>query len=250
MAIKTTVALLMAIVILSLATLYLGLNSAQKDKTILDLEKKLKETSEELLNLQSRLAEYRYEKSELTKQIEEIEKLLEKERWNYSQWMYIVGIHEGKGEVVILRGEIKKGAGELLINTEKVLLDPDFQLSMRTAYGIAINFTGKNLDKDIVLKLEHPKEDTVLVEGQSAGAAMAILMIALMEEKRINTSVIITGKVEKDGRITKVVSIKEKAEAASSVGDLLLVPKGQVIKVGIKVLEVENVKDAIEYFFE
>ena len=120
-----------------------------------------------------------------------------------------------------------------------------------------------------------------MIEGPSAGAALTIATIAALEEKQVNSSVIITGTINADGTIGPVGEILEKAMAAKSIGaEIFLVPPTQSSEVkyssqrncervgwsevctieqvpesvdieneaGIEVEEVRTVDDALKYF--
>jgi len=120
-----------------------------------------------------------------------------------------------------------------------------------------------------------------VIEGPSAGAAMGIATILELQNKPINNYVTITGTLSDDGKIGPISGIVAKGEAAKAAGmNLFLVPKGQKLytnykeekkcenyilrticwtetkpekvdveeEVGIKVVEVDNVEQALKYF--
>ena len=118
------------------------------------------------------------------------------------------------------------------------------------------------------------------VEGPSAGAALALVTIAALEDRQLNPNVMITGTVKSDGSIGKVGDVFSKAKAAKEFNaTTLLVPIGQSVKtnsayekqcknflvsklcssewetrdinieneVGIKVIEGHNIEEALNY---
>jgi uncharacterized protein len=186
----------------------------------------------------------------------------------------------GNGKIVNLFVEAKKGEGSILVNIDNILFWIDTQESIRTAKNVAEKILNKKFnDTDLVYKIE---TDAKIVGGPSAGAAITIATIAALTNKTINPYVAITGTIDEDGKIGQVGGILEKAKAAKDFGiKILLVPKGQskyyepiqrkeckkidiieycIIRtelkeievekeVGIKVIEVEDIRDAMKYFF-
>ena len=131
------------------------------------------------------------------------------------------------GVPLFITVEIRPGTGEILINTEP-RTGFDIQSSVRLAAAVAENITGFTLaDRDIVVSIK-ASEVVEAVDGPSAGAALAVLMIAALEGKEIRADVMMTGTVESNGRIGPVGGITSKAEAAASAGaSIFLVPSGQ-----------------------
>jgi uncharacterized protein len=171
------------------------------------------------------------------------------------------------------------GDGKVLTNIEKLLFWVDTQFSIQTSKDVAKNIT--NVDTDAYDLIYNIKTDATLVGGPSAGAALTIATIAALENKTLKNDIIITGTVDSDGSIGQVGGVLEKAQAASDVGiKVFLVPPGQGEQVylkpnetcirrsgfifcettyeqvtinigedvGISVIEVENISEALEYF--
>ena len=186
---------------------------------------------------------------------------------------------EGNGVSTPLTVEAIPGDGKVLTDIEKLLFWVDTQYSIQTARNVAINITKKDMDNyDLIYSI---KTDATLVGGPSAGAALTLATIAALQNKTLKNDIIITGTVGPDGSIGQVGGVLEKAQAASDVGiKVFLVPPGQreqtylspnetcVRKagfifcettyeqvtinigdsVGISVIEVENINEAMEYF--
>lgn len=185
-----------------------------------------------------------------------------------------------EGTTLNITVEVRDGEGLILVNTETAT-GIDFQSSARTAAKVAQEFTHLDLSKkDIIFSISSSK-GVVVADGPSAGAAMAVLLISALEGKELRNDVLITGTINPDGMIGKVGGVMEKAEAAGMHGaKKFLVPKGQstvqvktceekrsgfaVIvscryepaslsktvepKYGMQVIEVENIKDALNQF--
>ena len=197
-------------------------------------------------------------------------------------FMPLLAVDEnGNGKIVSLYVEAKEGEGNTLVSIDSILFWIDTQESIRIAKKVAEEITKVNTSKiDIIYKIETNAE---VIGGPSAGAAITIATIAAIMNKSVNPYVAITGTINEDGTIGQVGGILEKAKAAKDFGiKLLLVPKGQSTyyeykqervckkitsnfefctiryvpyevnvgkEVGIEVIEVSNIKDAMQYFF-
>lgn len=187
--------------------------------------------------------------------------------------------NQGRGVVTKLKVQAIPGEGRVLINIDQLLFWVDTQHSIRVAKTVAQNFTKIDLSNiDLVYTIE---TNASIIEGPSAGAAIAIGTIAALENKTINQSVMITGIIEPDGSIRQVGGVLAKAKASKDIGaKLFLVPKDQGVqivyvpeeecseigpityctvtykekrvdiseKAGIKVKEVSNIYEALKYF--
>ena len=193
----------------------------------------------------------------------------------------LVGVDSnGKGVSAVMSVEVKPGTGLVLVDIDNLLADYMSQISARTAAKVAENITKIRLDNiDLIY---HIKANASVIEGPSAGSAMTIATIAALQNRTINRDVLITGTIENDGSINSVGGIKEKAEAAKYSGaKIFLVPKSnylgdyeevkackktgnteycQVIykpkdggldkELGIQVIEVASISDAIPYMIK
>ncbi|MCD6476639.1 MAG: hypothetical protein J7K26_00530 [Candidatus Aenigmarchaeota archaeon] len=188
---------------------------------------------------------------------------------------------EGNGITIPLEVDVKKGNGLVLTNIDKLLFWVDTQFSIQTARNIAENVTGIDTSKlDLIYIIK--SNETGIIGGPSAGAALTIATIGALENKTMKKGILITGTINPDGTIGKVGGILEKAKAAKQAGaQLFLVPLGQgietklepiktcktagqitycqlkykkqMINIGenadIAVLEVKNIYDALKYFY-
>jgi len=189
--------------------------------------------------------------------------------------------NEGNGIPVSLSVEAIPGEGRTLVNINQILFWVDTQQSIRTARDVAQTITNMNLSKiDLIYSIE---TEANVIEGPSAGAALTIATISVLENKTLNKSVMITGTINPDGTIGPVGGILAKANAAKEVGaTLFLVPEGQGIQTnyepietckklksftyckieyvpekvptstasGVEVEEVGSIEDALKYFFQ
>lgn len=198
----------------------------------------------------------------------------------YSATMIVPAVdNDGNGVAVKFIVEARNGTGKVLTNIDKLLFWVDTQQSIQIAKSVAEEITKINASEmDLTYTID---SNATIVGGPSAGAALTLATIAVLQNKKINDSVSITGTINPDGTIGKIGGVLEKAQAAKSVGmKLFLVPKGQgkesYLKpnekcaerpgfvycettysrvdvdisenAGIQVKEVENVEDAIKYF--
>jgi uncharacterized protein len=188
---------------------------------------------------------------------------------------------DNNGNGIITKLEVQKipGEGRTLVNVDNLLFWVDTQYSIRTAKTVAENITSLDLSNiDLVYTIE---TNASVIEGQSAGAALTIATIAVIQNKSLNPNVIITGTVDSNGEIGAVGGILAKANASKNIGaNLFLLPLGQGTEtnykpiqkcerlgpvtfckteyketkvdisknVGIEVKEVSDIKEALKYF--
>lgn len=185
-----------------------------------------------------------------------------------------------EGATMQITVEIKPGDGNILVNTATAT-GVDFQSSARTAVKVAENIADVDLSNSDVIFSIASKQNMQAVDGQSAGAAMTVLLISELTHKDIRTDVLMTGTISPDGSIGRVGGIMEKADAAGKYGaKIFLVPDGQSTvqvqsceekKVGLvlyknckfepaslskitrdkyemDIIEVKNIEEALSYF--
>jgi predicted S18 family serine protease len=130
------------------------------------------------------------------------------------------------GIVTNLTLEAVPGRGRVLVDTIP-LMGEVFQDTAVTAKETAERLTGKSLfDYDLVFSIEAP--DVVpSVDGPSAGAAMTLMILSLLEEKPIDPKVSLTGTVSPDGQVGAIGGVVEKAIAAENAGaEVFCIPRG------------------------
>lgn len=131
------------------------------------------------------------------------------------------------GKTADLYLDIKPGTGSVFLATFP-LSKLDTQMSTRFAKDIACKAIDIDCSKyDFFYTI---KADSPIIGGPSAGAAIAILTIARLENIDIKDDITITGTINSGGFIGPVGGLKEKIEIASKNGiKKVLIPKGEII---------------------
>jgi len=140
---------------------------------------------------------------------------------------------DGSGALLDLNVEVRQGTGEIYVNTAP-LVEADFQYAQWIAVKVASNYLNIPVDDDgvgvkgmDVIFSVTSDEPIQLVGGPSAGAAMTVLTIAVLEDRQVRSDVVITGEIREDGSIGAVGGLVAKVGAAEASGkDLFLVPLG------------------------
>ena len=193
---------------------------------------------------------------------------------------YLPAVDEdGNGVIGSLYTTVKPGSGLVLVNVNSLLAQFDTQLSGRTAAQAAARYARFDPSKiDVIYNID---VNATVIEGPSAGAAMAVSIAAALQNMTLDSRTMITGTINSDGTIGKVGGIEAKAAAAKAAGATrFLVPAEQSVekqvtrdrqcadvgsvhyceikyltkdvnigdKLGIEVVEVSSVKEAIENF--
>ena len=146
--------------------------------------------------------------------------------------IYIVGVvSEGnyayRGVAMTLQGVLMKGEGKVYVSTTPKI-GIELQEAAETAFKAAQRFTGINASKLDLLLSVVGNESIYVVDGPSAGAAVAVLASSLLLNKPIRHDVVMTGTIDEYGNIGPVGGIVYKAEAAAKAGaKIFLVPLGQ-----------------------
>ena len=148
-----------------------------------------------------------------------------------SSTVHLVAVRStGRGyQGVVLECHVKllRGSGRVLVDTEP-RIGIDLQSSLRVAVSVAEGLTGFNFSRVDVVARVVGEEEVEVVDGPSAGAAIAAAVISAVRGERLNATVMITGTVNPDGSVGQVEWVLEKALAAAERGaKLFLVPRGQ-----------------------
>ncbi|MCD6434060.1 MAG: hypothetical protein J7L14_00430, partial [Candidatus Diapherotrites archaeon] len=173
---------------------------------------------------------------------------------------------KGQGIAAELSISIEPGSGKIWSSISP-LIGTTTQNTEKLAVKVAKNYF-KDVDKyDYKFEI---RSNASIVEGPSAGAAMALLLITMLQDKNLPSHVSITGTINADGSIGSVGGVLEKTIAAARSGiKLFMIPAGeakQTIKEGIKiknidlrnyalekynikVVEVRNIDEALRYAF-
>lgn len=139
-----------------------------------------------------------------------------------------------RGTVATLEVQRLNGSGRTFFNFDenRPSIANETQVSMKNAVKAARTFNqlaaGRFAVSDLLYVL---RASTSEVGGESAGAAMAVATIALLEGKTLNSTVAITGTVNADGSIGPVGEILAKAQALKLRGiTTFLVPPGESVQ--------------------
>lgn len=129
------------------------------------------------------------------------------------------------GVYALAKMYVAPGYGNIFIHINNVLYGESTEHSIRKAIKYALKH--ENVSEDAYDFYVSIDSQANMLTGPSAGAAFAIMALALLQNKSINESVMITGTLLHDGRIGASGKIKEKALAAKESGaTLFLVPPG------------------------
>lgn len=161
---------------------------------------------------------------------------------------------------------IRPGSGKIWSSVGP-LVGTSTQHTERISVEIAKNYF-KDVDKyDYLFDIN---SNASVVEGPSAGAAMSLLLISMLEDHNLPAYVGITGQIMEDGSIGAVGGVFEKAKKASETGKkLFMIPKGEAYQMhrfpdgvktvnlveygysewGMKVVEVSNIDEALKLAF-
>ncbi len=161
---------------------------------------------------------------------------------------------------------LEKGSGEIW-STVTPLVGTSTQTAERVAVQVAKDYSKEANSYDYKFDID---SDAAVVDGPSAGAAMALLAIALLQGKQIPKNVSLTGTINEVGDVGGVGGVYEKAKEAAAVGiKLFMIPKGeaqQIVKLpdgvksidltsyapvawGLKVIEVSDIDETLKYAF-
>ena len=173
---------------------------------------------------------------------------------------------EGTAVTADLYLTIESGTGEIWTNVNP-LVGTTTQSAAITAVQVAGNYSSETKNLDFKFDID---SDASIVEGPSAGAAMALLTISMLQNKVLNPKVGMTGTISSQGKVGPVGGVYAKTEEARNQGlKLFMIPAGearQVIKEdgtvktvnlvnyaaenwSMKVVEVATIDEALKFAF-
>ncbi len=208
----------------------------QLESQIRDLTSKITDQVEIITDLQQRLGLAQSE-------IESLKPVIK------AYWA--IGVKEtGEGIVIPIEAKLTKGTGSISVNIKNVDMLAGTQDSVRAAVAAAARYTElSTAEKDIQISFINKEPEIVVIDGPSAGAAIALAIIAGLKNASLASDVLITGTIDSEGMIGQVGSVPNKIAAARAWGaNQILVPAGQSVAIsGIAVVEVRNIWDAVPY---
>jgi len=166
-----------------------------------------------------------------------------------------------EGGIADLYLEIKPGSGRVFLETFP-LTRTDTQMSTRFAKAIACDAIEKDCDDiDFFYTIT---ADSAIIAGPSAGASIAVLTVAMLENLELNEGYAVTGTINSGGLIGPVGGLKEKVEAAKKAGlKKAFIPAGEIIvkvdnstadlknlskELGIEIIEASTLSEAVKEF--
>jgi len=161
-----------------------------------------------------------------------------------------------RGSLADLYLEIKEGSGRVFIDSFP-LSKLDTQISTRFAKEIACNFIEVDCSGyDFFYTI---RANSNIVGGPSAGAAITVLTVSVLEDLPLNKKASITGTINTGGIIGPVGSVLPKIDSASKSGiKKILIPKYSQInntnlteyenEYNVDIVEISQLKDAIKVF--
>jgi predicted S18 family serine protease len=140
-----------------------------------------------------------------------------------SRSISIVGVTEGAspaGELATLTVELRQGSGRVLIGIPPYEND-DTQMAARNAVRAASSETGFDLSNvDVAYSIDSTAQ---MITGPSAGTAMAVVLVAVIENKDVLQGAITSATCDESGRLGAVGDIDIKISAAEQAGYTLFV---------------------------
>ncbi|MBS3060974.1 MAG: hypothetical protein J4215_00145 [Candidatus Diapherotrites archaeon] len=171
---------------------------------------------------------------------------------------------DGQGLSADLTLDVETGNGKIWTSVTP-LVGTSTQNAERTAVELAKKYSSRVGQFDYKFEIS---SSASIVDGPSAGAATAFLVISSLNDKPISKDVGLTGTINTDGTVGPVGGVFEKAREANRIGiKLFMIPRGeakQVVKLpdgvksinlveyaprewGMKVVEVQNIDQIIQY---
>jgi predicted S18 family serine protease len=130
-----------------------------------------------------------------------------------------------EGAMINVSVEVRPGKGRVLVQTTP-LMGLTFQDAANTAAFVAEEQTDMSLSaSDVIFSIE-ARDEVPAVDGPSAGALMALLLIAALEGDDLDDNVTLTGTIDPEGNVGAISGVLLKAQAARDAGKtLLLLPR-------------------------
>ncbi len=152
--------------------------------------------------------------------------------------------------------DVRPGSGNVYIESFP-LTKVDTQISTRFAKAVACDFLEIDCAQyDFFYKM---RADANIIGGPSAGGAITVLTVAVLDSQQIDQSIAMTGTINSGGLIGPVGGLREKALAAENDGlKMVIVPKLSVSNrssfdnlsegLSIQIAPVSSLEEALFYF--
>lgn len=151
--------------------------------------------------------------------------------------------NDGKGLQATLDLRIEPGTGKIFSGVD-ALVGTSTQNAFKVALDLAKNYSSETSQHNYYFSIE---SNASIVDGPSAGAATSLLLVTMLQDKRVPATVAMTGTIDEQGGVGAVGGVFEKAKAAADSGvKLFMVPKGEARQVARTANGVESV-NLIEY---
>ncbi len=225
---------------------------SQLETNVRGLEENARKQTNQIRNLGEKISQQESSINQLSDQLGLTQSELE-ELTPVVKKYYAMGVSgTGKGIVIPLEVKLVTGSGILSVNIKNVDLLSGTQESVRTSSQVASQFTGTSLSgKDLTVSFINELPDVVTLDGPSAGAAITVTIIAAIQNRTLDSRVLMTGTIENNGFVGEVGGVSEKAVAARDFGAAaFFVPQGQSVTIpNIRIIEMEKVSDAFDLVF-
>lgn len=160
----------------------------------------------------------------------------------------VTGVNSTIGGTAEVSLELRHGSGRIFLDSYP-LSQLDTQISTRFAKEMACSFLDVDCsDIDFFYTI---RASTGVIGGPSAGGALTVLTVALLDNQELDKTVAMTGTINSGGTIGSVGGIPAKVKAAADKGfETVIIPKfsGENITSDIEVIEVTNIEEALLVF--
>jgi uncharacterized protein len=171
---------------------------------------------------------------------------------------YVPAIVGNGGQLVNVTVSIIPGEGDVYVNVYP-RTGITTQESIEQAVTYAHFFSKQSRGCDVVVDFD--ENNAGFIEGPSAGTALTVMTVALLENKSLRNDTIMTGTIDQFGNVGPVGGLYEKAKEAATIGasyfitpvenfyESLLLNKVEE-DYGIEIIEARTVQEVIGFMTE